>query len=75
MASAQSGKLFKYGVFALLKSYDVKKPTSLVCAHRDIIWRRFSDISPEVSKTGPFLVLSKSNGRLQATWHSKAARY
>ena len=24
-------------------------------------------------KTGPFLVLLKSNGRLQATWHGKAA--
>ena len=70
-ASGQSGKHFKYGVFsknALFKSYGVKKPTSLVCAYRDIIWRRRSDISPEISKTGPFLVLSKSNGRLQATW-------
>ena len=48
-ASAQSGKHFKYGVFsknALFKSYGVKKPTSLVCAYRDIIWRRWSDISP-----------------------------
>ena len=25
------------GVFALFKSYGVKKPTSLVCAYRDII--------------------------------------
>ena len=69
-ASAQSGKRFKYGVFsknALFKSYGVKKPTSLVCAYRDIIWRRWSDISPEISKTGPSLVLSKSNGRFQAT--------
>ena len=69
-ASAQSGKHFKYGVFsknALVKSYGVKKPTSLVCAYRDILWRRWSDISPEISKTGPSLVLSKSNGRFQAT--------
>ena len=44
------------------------RPTSLVCAYRNIIWRRCSDISPEISKTEPFLVLSKSNGRLQATW-------
>ena len=29
----------------------------------------------EISKTGPFLVLSKSNGRLQATWQSMAASY
>ena len=27
------------------------------------------------AKTGPFQVLSKSNGRLQATWNSKAASY
>ena len=77
-ASAQAGKHFKYGVFsknALFKSYGVKKPTSLVCAYRDIIWRRWSDISPEISKTGPFLGLSKSNSRLQATWQSKAASY
>ena len=76
MASAQSGKHFKYGVFAknaLFKSYGVKKPTSLVCAYRDIIWRRWSIISPENSKTGPFLVLLKSNDWLQATWQSKAA--
>ena len=33
---------------------------------------RCSDISPEFSKTGPSLVLSKSNGRLHA---SKAASY
>ena len=33
---------------------------------------RCSDISPEFSKTGPSLILSKSNGRLHA---SKAARY
>ena len=66
--SAQSGKHFKYGVFSLFKSYGVKKPTSFVCAYRDIIWRRWSDILPEISKTGPFLVLSKSNGRLQAPW-------
>ena len=69
--SAQSGKHFKYGVFsknALFKSYGVKKPTSFVCAYRDIIWCRWSDILPEISKTGPFLILSKSNGRLQATW-------
>ena len=26
-------------------------------------------------KFGPFLVLSKSNGRLQATWRSKATSY
>ena len=26
-------------------------------------------------KTGPFLVLLKSNGRLQATWHGKAATF
>ena len=42
-ASAQAGKHFKYGVFsknALFKSYGVKKPTSVVCAYRDIIWRR-----------------------------------
>ena len=67
-ASAQSGKRLRYGVFsknALFKSYGVKKPTSLVCAYRDIIWRRWSDISPENSKTGPSLVLSKSNGRFQ----------
>ena len=54
-ASAQSGKRFKYGVFsqnALFKSYGVKKPTSLVCAYRDIIWRRWSDISPEISRQG-----------------------
>ena len=77
-ASAQAGKHFKYGVFsknALFKSYGVTKLTSLVCAYRDIIWRRWSDISPEISKTRPFLVLSKSNGRLQATWQSKAASY
>ena len=77
-ASAQAGKHFKYGVFsknALFKSYGVKMPTSLVCTYRDIIWRRWSDISPEISKTRPFLVLSKSNGRLQATWQSKAASY
>ena len=51
--SAQAGKHFKYGVFsknALFKSYGVKKPTSLVCAYCDIIWRRWSDISPEISK-------------------------
>ena len=40
-----------------------------------LIWRRWSDISPEISTTGPFLVLSKFNGRLQAIWHSKAASY
>ena len=51
------------------------KLISMTCAYRDIIWRRWSDISPEISKTGPFLVLLKSNGRLQATWHSKAASY
>ena len=67
-ASAQSGKHFKYGVFSKYKSYGVKKPTSLVRAYRDIIWRRWSDISPQIAKTEPFLVLSKSNGRLQATW-------
>ena len=61
----QSGKHFKYGVFS--KSYGVKKPTSFVCAYRDIIWRRWSDILPEISKTGPFLVLSKSNGQLQGS--------
>ena len=32
-------------------------------------------MSPEFSKTGPSLVLSKSIGRLQATWNSKAASY
>ena len=64
-------KVLKYGVFskyALFKSYGVKKPTSLVRAYRDIIWCRWSDISPQIAKTEPFLVLSKSNGRLQATW-------
>ena len=33
------------------------------------------DISPEISKIGHFLVLSKSNDQLQATWHSKTASY
>ena len=28
-----------------------------------------------ISRTGPSLVLSKSNGQLQATWNSKAASY
>ena len=68
-ASAQSG--IKYDVFSkysLFKSYGVKKPTSLVRTYRDIIWRRWSDISPQIAKTEPFLVLSNSNGRLQATW-------
>ena len=72
-ASTQSGKHFQYGIFskyALFKSNGVKKPTSLVRAYRDIIWCRWSDISPQIAKTEPFLVLSKSNGRLQATWHS-----
>ena len=55
--------------FSRFVRYGVKKPTCLVCAYRDIIWPRWSDISPEISKTGPFLVLSKSIGRLQATWH------
>ena len=60
-ASAQSGKRFKYGVFskiALFKSYGVKKPTSLR-AYRDIIWRRWSDISPEIwAFSGSFKVLT-----------------
>ena len=46
----------------------VKKPTSLVCVYRDIVWCRWSEILPEISKTGPFLVLSKSNGWLQAKY-------
>ena len=76
MASAQSEKHFKHAVFSkntLFKSYGVKKPTGLVCAYHDIIWHQWSDIS--IWKIGPFLVLSKSNSRLQATWQSKAASY
>ena len=71
------------GVFsknALFKSYGVKKANKLISMWLprhfcDILWRRWSDILQEISKTGPFLVLSKSNGRLQATWNNKAASY
>ena len=61
------------GIFsetALFKSYGVKKPTT-VCAYRDIN----GAAGARFLKTGPFLVLLKSNGRLQATWHGKAACY
>ena len=46
--------IFVFSKNALFKSYGVKMPTSLVCAYRDIIWRRWSDISPEISKKGLF---------------------
>ena len=49
----------------------MKKPTK-VCAYRDIIRRRWSDILPKFSKDRAF---SGSNAQLQATWHSKAASY
>ena len=41
-------------------------------AYRDI---NGADGARILVKTGPFLVLLKSNGRLQATWHGKAASY
>ena len=68
-ASAQSGKHFKYGVFSKnAQKLWREKANKLIsmCLPR---WHRWSDISPEI------WVLSKSNGRLQATWHSKAASY
>ena len=57
-----------------LKSYGVKKANMLIsiCLPRHHIMlpmqRHFATI-------GPFLVLSKSNNRLPATWNSKAASY
>ena len=57
----------KCGVFSK-NTLSYEKPTK-VCAYHDIIWRRWREI------IRPFLVLLKSNGRLQATWHSKAASF
>ena len=51
-----------------LKILCSKVEKAKVFAYRD-------NISPDILKTGPFLLLSKSNGRLQATWSSKAASY
>ena len=57
------------GIFsetALFKSYGVKNNKYVLTATSMAPLERFL-------KTGPFLVLLKSNGRLQATWHGKAA--
>ena len=70
-----------YRLFSVLSSWIFEKTfrekanmLMSICLYRDITWRRCSDISPDFSKTGSFLVLSKSNGRL-AAWNSKAASY
>ena len=73
--SAQSGKHFNMAFSLKMLCSKLWPEKALVCAYRDIIWRRWRDVSPEISKTGHFLVLLKSNGRLQATWQSKAASY
>ena len=60
------------GIFsetALFKSYGVKKPS----CHKYVLTA--TSMAPMERDCWPFLVLLKSNGRLQATWHGKAASY
>ena len=69
-ASSQSGKHFKYGVFsknALFKKLWREKANKLISSYVLTATSYGADGATFRQKFGPFLVLSKSNGRLQAT--------